>query len=142
MKYKIIKKLNKKQKKELYKLYKKEWWTKKRKPKDIKKMLKHTDIILGIVDKDKKLIGFVRVLSDFTYKAEIYDLIIDKKYRDKKLGTLLIKKILNHKKLKSIEHFSLQCTNEMVKYYKKLGFTEKLGDLVYMRHLKTIKKHS
>ena len=135
MKYKIVKKLNKKQTKELYQLYKKEWWTNRRKLRDIKKMLKHTDIVLGVIDKDDRLIGFVRVLSDFTYKAEIYDLIVDKKYRGKKIGAALLKKILKHKKLKSIEHFNLQCKSEMVDYYKKFGFKKKLGNLVYMRYL-------
>ena len=95
-------------------------------------MLKHTDIILGIVNKKEKLIGFARVLSDYVFKAEIYDVIIDKKYRGKGLGELLIKEILEHKKLKNIKQFNLQCLEDMTPFYKKFGF-KRLDSLVYMR---------
>jgi len=132
MEYKIINKLNKSQINNLHKLYKLEWWTKDRSKKEIKKMLKHTDIILGIVNKKEKLIGFARVLSDYVFKAEIYDVIIDKKYRGKGLGELLIKEILEHKKLKNIKQFNLQCLEDMTPFYKKFGF-KRLDSLVYMR---------
>jgi len=130
--YKIIKKLNKPQQKRLYKLYKKEWWTNSRKPKDIKKMLKHSDITIGIINKKGKLIAFARVLSDFVYKAEIYDVIVAKKYRGLGLGEILINKILEHKKLKNVQQFNLQCKEEMSSFYTKFGF-KKIDNLVYMR---------
>jgi predicted GNAT family N-acyltransferase len=133
MKYKIVHKLNKKQRKELYRLYKKEWWTKERKKKDIKKMLKNSDILFVLINKKEKLIGFARVLSDFVYKVEIYDVIITQKYRGKGLGDILIKAILEHKKLQNVQQFNLQCKRDMVSFYKKYNFTEQLGDLVYMR---------
>ena len=66
MRYKIVKKLNKTQINNLYKLYKKEWWTKDRKKKDIKIMLKNSDIIIAVTNKNGKLIGFARVLSDLS----------------------------------------------------------------------------
>ena len=135
MRYKVIKRLNKNQINDLYKLYKNEWWTKDREKKDIKKMLKYTPIIIGVV-KDKKLIAFARVLSDFTYKAEIYDIIVRKKYRNKGVGKLLIKEILNHKKLKNVKQFNLQCEDKMVLFYKKFGF-KSVDSLIYMRYLKT-----
>ena len=136
MKYKIVEKLTKKQINDLYKLYKKEWWTNTRDKKSIKKMLKHTDITLAIVNKKEKLIGFIRVLSDFTYKAEIYDVIVATKYRNKGLGSILIKSILNHKKLKNVEQFNLQCKKDMVPYYKKFGF-KKIKNLNYLQYSKS-----
>ena len=132
MEYKVIKKLNKKQVKDLHKLYKNEWWTKDRSKKEIKKMLKHTDIVIGIVNKKGKLIAFARVLSDFVFKAEIYDVIVDKKYRGLGLGELLLTKIIKHKKLKDIKQFNLQCLDELEPFYKKFGF-KRVDNLVYMR---------
>jgi predicted GNAT family N-acyltransferase len=132
MEYKVIKKLNKKQVKDLHKLYKNEWWTKDRSKKEIKKMLKHTDIVIGVVNKKGKLIAFARVLSDFVFKAEIYDVIVDKKYRGLGLGELLLTKIIKHKKLKEIKQFNLQCLDELEPFYKKFGF-KRVDNLVYMR---------
>jgi len=132
MEYKIINKLNKSQKNKLYKLYKKQWWTKDRSKKEIKKMLKHSDIIIAIVNKKGRLIGFVRVLSDFVFKAEIYDVIVAKKYRGLGLGARLVQEVLTHKKLKEVKQFNLQCLEEMVPFYKKFGFKEIKG-LIYMR---------
>ncbi len=132
MEYKVIKKLNKKQVKNLHKLYKNEWWSKDRSKKEIKKMLKHTDIVIGVVNKKGKLIAFARVLSDFVFKAEIYDVIVDKKYRGLGLGELLLTKIIKHKKLKDIKQFNLQCLDELEPFYKKFGF-KRVDNLVYMR---------
>ena len=132
MKYKIINKLNKSQRKELYKLYKKEWWSKDRSKKEIKKMLQHSDITIAIINKKGYLIGFVRVLSDFVFKAEIYDVIVAKKYRGLGFGELLVKEVLHHKKLKKVRQFNLQCLEDMVPFYEKFGFKEVKG-LIYMR---------
>jgi len=132
MKYKLTNKLNKLQIDELYKLYKQAWWANTRNKKEIKKMLKHTDIIVGVINKKGKLIGFARVLSDFVYKAEIYDVIVDKKYRGKGVGKLLVKKIINHKKLKRVKQFNLQCLDEITFFYKKFGF-KIVDNLAYMR---------
>ena len=132
MEYKVIKKLNKKQVKNLHKLYKNEWWSKDRSKKEIKKMLKHTDIVIGVVNKKGKLIAFARVLSDFVFKAEIYDVIVDKKYRGLGLGELLLTKIIKHKKLKNIKQFNLQCLDELEPFYKKFGF-KRVDNLLYMR---------
>ena len=95
-------------------------------------MLANCDIIIGVVNKKGRLIAFARVLSDFIYKAEIYDIIVSKKHRGKGLGELLVKEIINHKKLKDIKQFNLQCKRNMVPFYKKFGFIA-LDNLVYMR---------
>jgi len=135
LEFNIIKKLNKKQRKKLYKLYKKEWWTKDREKKDIKKMLKNSDIIIGITDENRKLIAFARVLSDYIYKAEIYDVIVDTKYRHLGVGKLIMDNIINHKKLKKVKQFNLQCKKEMIPFYEKWGFKDTL-ELIYMRFVR------
>ena len=133
MKYILVKKLNKQQVNDLHILYQNEWWTNTRTKKEIKTMLCHTDILIGIVNKKGKLIGFARVLTDRVFKAEIYDVIVHPKYRDKGLGRVLMDAILQHKKLKRVKQFNLQCLPEMVGYYEQWGFAGQ-GDLVYMRY--------
>jgi predicted GNAT family N-acyltransferase len=129
--YKVIYEVKKRYIKDIYKLYQNEWWTKGRDKKSIKVMLKNSDITIGVV-KDKKLIAFVRVLSDFIYKAEIFDVIVHPKYRKRGLGELLIREILNHKKLKKVQQFNLQCKSEVAPFYEQFGF-ERVEGLEFMR---------
>ena len=135
MKANIIYSLNQDQIDTLHGLYHKEWWTSDRSPEEIEIMLQHSSIIIGVEDDAKKLIGFARILTDRIFKAEIYDVIVDQAYRDKGIGTLLMASILDHPDLVHVKQFNLQCKAEMIPYYEKWGFTDRLGDLCYMRHV-------
>jgi len=115
---------------DLMALYKNEWWTDKRKKEDVLKMLQNTTFVFGIV-KDNKLIAFCRVLSDLVYKALIFDVIVDNKYRGLRLSKILLNEVFNHPKLKSVAGFELYCLEEMKEYYEKLGF--KKLDLILMK---------
>ena len=81
-------------------------------------------MIVGIIDKYDNLIAFARVLSDFTFKAFIFDVIVAKEHRGKGLSDKLISAILNHNKLKNIETIELYCLPEMKLLYAKYGFKE------------------
>ena len=98
-------------------------------------MLQHSSIIIGVENDVKQLVGFARILTDHVFKAEIYDVIVDQAYRDKGIGTLLMASILGHPDLLRVKQFNLQCKAEMIPYYEKWGFTDRLGDLCYMRHV-------
>ena len=75
-----------------------------------------------------------RVLTDYIYKAIIFDVIIDQKYRDNKLGKLLIDSIINHPKLNNVKHFELYCLEDMKPFYEKWGFDNRLENLTFMRY--------
>jgi len=133
MKANIIHNLDQEQIDTLHGLYGREWWTSDRSPEEIEIMLQYSSIIIGVEDDAKKLLGFARILTDRIFKAEIYDVIVDQAYRDKGIGTLLMKSILDHPDLVRVKQFNLQCKAEMIPYYEKWGFTDRLGDLCYMR---------
>jgi predicted GNAT family N-acyltransferase len=132
MDYKFITQLNENQIYSLLDLYKNEFWSKERTYNDVVKMLAASDIIIGLVDKSNNLIGFTRVLTDFVYRAIIFDVIIKPTHRNMGFGTKLIDATLNHPKLISIEWFALCCLPEMIPFYERLGFTTKLGDMQLM----------
>ena len=115
---------------DLMNLYKKEWWTNDRSKEEVIIMLKNTPITIGLVE-NNKLIAFVRVLSDFVYKALIFDVIVDIKYRNKGISKMLMQEILNHFKLKNVKSFELYCKDEMKSYYEKFGFSK--NELILMR---------
>jgi len=140
--YTLVSQLGGKQIDQLMELYRHEFWCNTRKRSDVEKMLANTDIILGVLDKAENLVGFARVLTDFVYKATLYDLIVHPHMRGKQLGIFLMNSILSHPKLVSVEHIDLNCLASMFPFYQRWGFSadaEILGQLMFMRRLHTQK---
>jgi len=131
--YRVITQLNELQKDELLALYKNEFWCSDRKRKDIDTVLTNSDIVIGLETTDGRLIGFSRVLTDYIYKAVIYDLIVHPEFRGLQLGKLLLDTIIQHPDLTAVGHFDLNCLPHMMEFYKRWGFTEELGALKFMR---------
>ncbi len=132
MNYSITEKLDENLENDLFEMFKQEWWTSHRKKEDIKIMLENSDIVIGVFNR-YGLIGFARVLSDFIYKAEIFDIIVKKDFRGMKIGKLLIETVLNHPKLKRVEQFNLQCLKDVESFYEKYGFKTLNDELLFMR---------
>lgn len=85
-------------------------------------MLGHTDVVICAWDKDV-LVGFGRVLTDFTYRAAIWDVIVDRTYQHRGIGTEIVRHILQHPRLENVELFWL-CTRRPG-FYEKLGFSSR-----------------
>jgi len=85
-------------------------------------MLSHTDVLICAWDKDV-LVGCGRVLTDFTYRAAIWDVIVDRTYQQRGIGTEIVRRILDHPQLENVELFWL-CTRRP-EFYEKLGFSSR-----------------
>ena len=107
---------------QLLKLFHQAPWAKGRTLEEASEMLRHTEIAVCAWDGDH-LVGFGRVLTDFVYRAAIWDVIVDKGYQKQGIGTEIIQRILNHPRLKKVELFWL-CTRRPG-FYQKLGFSSK-----------------
>jgi ribosomal protein S18 acetylase RimI-like enzyme len=108
--------------KQLLQLFHQAPWAKDRTLKDAGHMLRHTDIALCAWD-GERLVGFGRVLTDFIYRATIWDVIVDEDYQKQGIGKELVQRLLNHPRLKKVELFWL-CTRRP-EFYEKLGFSSK-----------------
>ena len=97
-------------------------WAKGRTLDDAREMLRHTDVALCAWDGDH-LVGFGRVLTDFVYRATIWDVIVDEAYQKQGIGAEIVQRILHHPRLKKVELFWL-CTRRPG-FYEKLGFSSK-----------------
>ena len=97
-------------------------WAKGRTLSDARDMLRHTDVALCAWDGDQ-LVGFGRVLTDFVYRATIWDVIVDEAYQKQGIGAEIVQRILHHPRLKKVELFWL-CTRRPG-FYEKLGFSSK-----------------
>ena len=96
-------------------------WAKTRTVNGITDMLTHTDLAISVWD-GPHLVGFGRVLTDYVYRASIWDVIVDPEYQGQDIGTQIMEKILHHPSLKRVELFWL-CTRDRQTFYEKLGFS-------------------
>ncbi|MEG4391126.1 GNAT family N-acetyltransferase [Microcoleus sp. BROC3] len=131
--YRIVETLNDSQISDLMDLYKNEFWSDKRTREDVVKMLASTDVIIAFVDESDRLIGIIRVITDFVYRAMIFDVIIKPTHRKMGLGAKLMDAVLSHPELQDVEHFYLNCLPNMMPFYERWGFTDDVGELKFLR---------
>jgi len=108
-------------------LFEQSSWAGGRTLSDAQEMVKHTNVFLTAWDEDR-LVGCGRVLTDYVYRASIWDVIVDGQYQGQDIGTEIIKRILSHPTLQRVELFWL-CTRDKQAFYETLGFSaqEQIG---------------
>ncbi len=134
MTYRIVSTLTKPQISELTELYRQEFWSRDRTELGVETMLANSDIVVGIVDDRDHLVGFTRVMTDFVYRAVIYDVIIKSTHRQQGLGRKLLDAIAENPQLKNVEYLGLFCLPEMMPFYEQWGFVDS-GELRLMLRL-------
>ena len=107
----------------LLSLFKHAPWACGRTIQDTQMMVLQTSLWITAWD-DSSLIGCGRVLTDYVYRASIWDVIVDSAYQGKDIGTQIIQRILTHPSLKNVELFWL-CTRDKQAFYEMLGFSAK-----------------
>lgn len=131
--YKVVSHLTETQIAELTELYQDLFWSKNRIQEDVAKMVAASDIVIGLVDESDRLIGFTRVLTDFVYRAIIFDVIVKSTHRNQGLGKKLLDLVVNHSQLQSVEYLGLYCLPEMMPFYENWGFNTKSGLQLMLR---------
>lgn len=117
---------------QLWRLFKQEWWTNGRSIQETQAVVVGSQTCAGLVNADK-LIRFTQVLTDYTIKAFVFDIIVDKAHRGQSSGKKLMGLGLNHEALRNVKHFELYCLLEMVPFYKKFEFSTDFGGIYLMR---------
>jgi len=133
MNYRLIRELQDQHIPQLLALYQNEFWCNTRKADDILRMLENTDIVIGVVDKHNDLCGFCRLLTDFVYKATLYDVIVAPTLRGHQLGAFLMQSVIQLPELSDVEHIDLSCLSDMLPFYRRFGFSDELQGLRQMR---------
>ncbi len=130
--YRIVETLTESQISDLMELYKNEFWCDKRNREDVVKMLAATDVIIGLVDESDRLIAFTRVITDFVYRAMVFDVIVNPRHRKIGLGAKLMDTLVNHPKLQAVEKSYLNCLPKMIPFYQRWGFSDDVGEMKLM----------
>jgi predicted N-acetyltransferase YhbS len=102
----------------LYEEY--EWWA-DREVEDVRKALAETEVAVGVFE-DGDLVAAARVLTDFTYYANVFDVLVAADRRSEGLGRTLLEEIVDHPDLQGVAGFSLLCRRGLVPYYETVGF--------------------
>jgi predicted GNAT family N-acyltransferase len=118
---------------QVHQLYKEVWWGKERTIEETINCVNGSQLCIGILDNDDKLIGFTRIITDFIYKAIIFDVIVSAEHRGNGLGQKLMGLIKSHDNLKKVKHFELYCLPDMESFYESFGFSTDVGGIKLMR---------
>ncbi len=98
-------------------------WARGRTVAETAEMLRQTALFITAWD-DGRLIGCGRVLTDYVYRASIWDVIVDAAYQGQDVGKEIMHRILTHPALQRVELFWL-CTRDKHTFYENLGFSAK-----------------
>ena len=128
-----IDKLDAKHIAQLHALFRREWWTAGRSLEETRRCVEGSQIRIGLIDGAGDLTGFSRVVTDFTFKALVFDVIVAEPHRGKGLGDRLIELVLTHPDLAPVRHFELYCRPDVGSFYERHGFSTEVGGVRLMR---------
>ncbi|HEY3510433.1 GNAT family N-acetyltransferase [Kribbella sp. NPDC051137] len=103
-----------------------------RTPADVERLLANSDLAFAVLD-DDKLVGFARVLTDYTYVALMLDVIVDESHRGTGVGAVLLDAVVDHPALADVRSLELVCQPDLVPFYRRWGFTDQVGSSRLMR---------
>ena len=96
-------------------------------------MLAECDLLFAFADGETgELVGFARVLTDFVYRAYLFDVIVKASHRGRGVGEALMEAVVRHPRLQNVDTLELWCRPELVPFYEKWGFGTDLGELKVM----------
>ena len=105
---------------QLLELYKTAWWALERSGEGVKRALQYSHPVVTAWD-EGTLVGFTRVISDRTYRATIWDVIVRPSHQGRGIGARLVQYVLDHPDLETVTSFLL-LTKDKHGFYERFGF--------------------
>src|SRR5579863_3575989 len=105
-------------------------WARGRSLLDLQRAVAASDLVITAWD-GATMVGCVRVLSDFVFRAVLCDVIVHPRYRGQGIGTLLVEQVVAHERLSRVQKFTLLTTTAR-HFYERLGWRRYPGEgMVY-----------
>jgi len=88
------------------------------------------DHIIAVAELDEKIVGSTTLLieSKFIHNGglvgHIEDVVVNKEHQGKKIGEKIMKYLINISKNRGCYKTILDCTEDVIPFYKKLGFKQ------------------
>jgi GNAT superfamily N-acetyltransferase len=119
---------------DLIELFQGAWWAGGRSAAEVTRMLDSSDLVVALVDRrSDRLVGFCRVLTDFTFLALILDVVVSPERRGLGLGARLMDTVVAHPLLADVASLELVCQPDLLPFYHQWGFTDQVGAARLMR---------
>jgi ribosomal protein S18 acetylase RimI-like enzyme len=119
---------------EVLALFQSAWWTADRSPAAVDRMIAGSDIVVGLLDsRSNRLVGFARAITDGVFLAVVLDVIVSPELRGKGHGARLVHELLARPEVAGVESIELVCQPELIGFYRRLGFTDRVGQSLLMR---------
>jgi N-acetylglutamate synthase-like GNAT family acetyltransferase len=100
-------------------------WSKHRSLDQLKRAINNSQLLITAWEKNR-LIACARVLTDYVYRAIVFDVIVHSDYQGKGLGRQLMNQVICHDSLREVEYFFLY-TADKQGFYHRLGWEEYTG---------------
>ncbi len=113
-------------------LFRSAWWLTDRTPSETARILAESDLVFALVDA-ARLVGFARVLTDYTHIALVLDVVVSPDTRGAGHGATLLEAIVTHPSLQEVRSIELVCQPDLVPFYSRWGFTTEVGQSLLMR---------
>jgi GNAT superfamily N-acetyltransferase len=107
----------------LYEEY--DWWA-DRNVERVRVALEATEVAVGVDRDGEGLVAAARVLTDYAYYANVFDVVVAADHRGEGVGQLLLEGVLDHPDLAAIDGLALLCREGLVGFYESVGF-ERFG---------------
>jgi ribosomal protein S18 acetylase RimI-like enzyme len=119
---------------EVLALFQNAWWTAARSCEAVDRMIEGSDVVLGLVDSTSdRLVGFARAITDGVFLAVILDVIVAPDARGAGHGATLMDELLARPELAGVDSVELVCQPELIGFYGRWGFTDRVGRSLLMR---------
>lgn len=116
---------------DLQDLYRFTKWGRSRSLEQIGKMLEGTSICFS-VRYDGKLVAFCRVMTDFVFRASLWDILVHPDHQGKGVGSRMLTYALEHPAIRNIP-IVVTYTSELVDFAGRLGFESREGLMILQR---------
>ncbi len=101
-------------------------WARNRSLLDLQRAVAGSDLVITAWQ-DDRLVGCVRVLTDFVYRAILCDVIVHPHCRRQGVGRLLVEAVTGHPRLARVQKFTL-LTSTARSFYERLGWRRYPGE--------------
>jgi len=119
----LVEKLNAEQIPQLHALVQQQWWGGGRTLEEVRKMAQHTSLMLALIETATgQLAGDCRVLTDFPFRATVYDVMVAEHLQGEGLGQRLMDALSNHPEMQSVSLVYLCCETHMRPFYRRWGY--------------------
>ncbi len=132
MTYSIIDSADKMDFSEVMSLLKQTYWANQRPPEQVRKSMENSRCYGVYLDDEHKLVGFARIISDFSTTYYLCDVIVDPAYQHQGLGYALVSYIENLPEYDGLR--GILITRDAHALYEKFGY-QTLNDRAMVKGL-------